>query len=58
MMALDDSDRLRGSLLVNEPLAKHISWRVGGPADTFYLPADIDDLRFFLAGLAPARKKS
>ncbi len=40
---------LRGRLLTAEPLARHSSWRVGGAADRFYVPADLDDLRAFLA---------
>lgn len=39
---------LRGRLLPNEPLAPYTSWRVGGPADFVYLPADIEDLSTFL----------
>ena len=42
---------LRGRLLFNEPLANYTSWRIGGPADSLYLPADLADLRRFLAGL-------
>jgi len=44
---------LRGRLLVNEPMARHTSWRVGGPADRVYVPADIDDLAAFLRTLSP-----
>ena len=40
---------LRGELRCNEPLARHTSWRVGGPADRFYIPADVADLERFLA---------
>lgn len=43
------NDRLRGVLKRNEPLAKHTSWRVGGPADRFYVPADLEDLCLFLS---------
>ncbi len=32
-------------------MAKHTSWRVGGPADLFFVPADRDDLAQFLSGL-------
>ena len=45
---------LRGRLLLNEPMARHSSWRVGGAADRFYIPADLDDLRSFLVQQAPA----
>ena len=31
-------DRLKGRLLENEPLAKHTSWRVGGPAEQDVYP--------------------
>jgi UDP-N-acetylmuramate dehydrogenase len=41
----------RGELLLDEPLARHTSWRVGGPADRYYKPADLDDLAAFLATL-------
>ncbi len=44
---------LRGRLLVNEPMSRYTSWRVGGPADRLYLPADLDDLAAFLR-LQPA----
>jgi len=44
---------LRGKLLLNEPLARHTSWRVGGPAHLFYKPADAADLAVFLQGLDP-----
>lgn len=50
MMAL--RPMLRGRLLRDEPLASHISWRVGGPADRVYVPADLADLRVFLKSLA------
>jgi len=35
---------LRGTLLYDEPMSKHTSFRVGGPADLYYTPADVDDL--------------
>lgn len=54
MMATRRTDTgLRGLLKRNEPLSKHTSWRVGGPADRFYEPADIQDLKEFLGTLAP-----
>jgi len=43
--------QLNGKLLLNEPLARYTSWRVGGRADRFYIPAGLDDLRTFLQGL-------
>ena len=42
---------LRGRLLENEPMAKHVSWRAGGRAARAYAPADLDDLQSFLRTL-------
>lgn len=39
---------LRGELRVNEPMNRHTSWRTGGYADSYYLPADLDDWADFL----------
>jgi UDP-N-acetylmuramate dehydrogenase len=43
-----------GKLLLNEPLARYTSWRVGGCADQFYIPADLEDLSQFLKSLDEA----
>lgn len=51
MMAARRTADLRGIRLRREPLSRHTSWRVGGPADTFYTPADLADLAQFLAQL-------
>lgn len=37
-----------GKLLLNEPLARYTSWRVGGCADQLYIPAGLQDLCEFL----------
>lgn len=42
---------LRGETRYGEPLADYTSWRVGGPADRLYLPADSEDLLNFLRRL-------
>lgn len=42
---------LRGKLKLNEPMSRHTSWRVGGPAERYYEAADIEDLAEFLASL-------
>lgn len=47
-------ETLRGELRRNEPMSRHTSWRVGGPADLFYTPADLDDLAAFLRWLPAA----
>ena len=45
---------VQGELRTNEPMSKHTSWRVGGPAERFFLPASIEDLAQFLAQLDAA----
>ena len=42
---------LRGRLSANEPLAPYTWFRVGGPAQALFVPADEDDLSYFLARL-------
>ncbi|GFE81392.1 UDP-N-acetylenolpyruvoylglucosamine reductase [Steroidobacter agaridevorans] len=37
----------------NEPMSKHTSWHVGGPADLFFSPLDATDVSGFLQGLEP-----
>ncbi len=44
---------VRGKLILDAPLAPYTWFRVGGPADVLFLPADEDDLAGFLGGLAP-----
>jgi len=39
----------RGKVKEQESMSRHTSWRVGGPADCFYIPADLDDLSNFLS---------
>src|SRR5437763_7383913 len=36
--------KFRGKLLENEPLARHTTWRIGGPARYLALPADAEDV--------------
>lgn len=40
-----------GKLLLNEPMARYTSWRVGGKVDKFYVPAGLTDLQTFLHAL-------
>ena len=54
MNAAGNNLGMRGKLLHDEPMAKHTSWRLGGPADSYYVPADLADLQRFLAQLDPA----
>ena len=51
-MALQTSTpELRGVLKLDESMSKHTSWRVGGTADHYYEPADIEDLANYLRQL-------
>lgn len=51
MMAAAVDMHVQGELRYNEPMNRHTSWRAGGPAETFFVPASIDDLSSFLAEL-------
>ena len=43
--------KLRGELRTGESMRRHTSWRVGGPVDQCYTPADLADLSVFLQQL-------
>jgi len=43
--------KLRGEVRLNEPMSKHTSWRVGGPAESFFVPSSLEDLSLFLRDL-------
>ncbi len=43
---------IRGTVLRDEPMARHTSLQVGGPADWFVVPTDMDDLQNLVALLA------
>lgn len=45
---------VRGKLIPGAELAPYTWFRVGGPADALFLPADEDDLQAFLKALDPA----
>jgi UDP-N-acetylmuramate dehydrogenase len=47
------ADDVSPGVLRNEPLHRHTSWRVGGPADLFFEPTSIEDLTRVLAELPP-----
>jgi UDP-N-acetylmuramate dehydrogenase len=50
-MMAEPTINLRGELRLDEPMARHTSWRAGGRADRFYCPADADDLAAYLQTL-------
>jgi UDP-N-acetylmuramate dehydrogenase len=43
--------KLRGRIAANQPLAPFTWFRVGGPAEILFSPADEEDLAYFLANL-------
>ncbi len=43
--------QLRGEMRYDEPMSRHVSWRAGGKAKQYYIPADLDDLSVLLASL-------
>ena len=50
-LTLSDLPSVRGKLIENAPLAPYSWFRVGGPADALFLPADEEDLAAFLSDL-------
>lgn len=54
MIAAAKHPELRGELRQDEPMARHTTWRVGGSAERYYMPADIEDLAEFLRRLPRA----
>lgn len=50
-MSLPELPPVRGKLLRDEALAPYTWFRVGGPADALFIPADHDDLAQFLRAL-------
>ncbi|WP_293007554.1 UDP-N-acetylmuramate dehydrogenase [Nitrosomonas sp.] len=40
---MDISVTGRGEMRVNEPMSRHTSWRTGGNAQRYYVPADLED---------------
>lgn len=43
-----NTEALRGEMLLEEPMSRHVSWRAGGVAQRVYQPADLADLQIFL----------
>ncbi len=42
---------IHGEMRINEPMSRHTSWRAGGCAERYYIPADLRDLAHFLRDL-------
>lgn len=51
MTALPIPSGFEARVLRDEPMAKHTTWRVGGPADAWFTPRDVEDLSAFLRSL-------
>ncbi len=47
----DMTASLRGELRTNESMAKHCSWRCGGSAKHYFMPADVADIQALLKQL-------
>ncbi|MEE8427622.1 MAG: UDP-N-acetylmuramate dehydrogenase [Woeseiaceae bacterium] len=51
MMTAPDFASVQGELRHDEPMSRHTSWRVGGPAELFFVPQSSADLQRFLREL-------
>ena len=51
MKSAPSFEAIRGEIRFGESMAKHTTWRVGGPADYWFVPEDKTDLAAFLAVL-------
>ena len=51
-MAVSEEMHAQGELRRDEPMSRHTSWRAGGSADLFFIPASVQDLQAFLRELA------
>lgn len=47
----EQAKNVRGIIKHNEIMSPYTSWHIGGPADCYYQPADIEDLIIFLKAL-------
>jgi UDP-N-acetylmuramate dehydrogenase len=45
------TSQIRGEIRYDEPMSRHVSWRAGGKAKCFFIPADVEDLSNMLASL-------
>ena len=51
MSAVAIGSEFEGRVLRDEPMSRHTSWHVGGPADLWFTPRDVEDLSAFLRAL-------
>lgn len=45
---MSDIPQFNGQMLFDEPMSQRTSYKIGGPADVFAVPADVSDLRVLL----------
>ncbi len=48
---LEDINSIKGKIIRSEPMKKHTSLKVGGPAELFFKPVDTEDLSIFFSKL-------
>ena len=51
MSAVAIGSEFEGRVLRDEPMSRHTTWHVGGPADLWFTPRDVEDLSAFLRAL-------
>ena len=51
MMVASKTPAVAGEIREDEPMSRHTSWRVGGPAELFFKPESLADLSQFLRDL-------
>lgn len=51
MMAAARDIRVQGEIRHDEPMSRHTSWRAGGAAEVFFVPASVEDISEFLQAL-------
>lgn len=51
MMAVARDIRVQGEIRYDEPMSRHTSWRAGGAAEVFFVPASVEDISEFLKAL-------
>ena len=56
MNALSLPTDLEARVRRGEPMSKHTSWHVGGPAELFFSPMDVADVSAFLKSLQPGTR--
>ncbi len=52
-MTVSVAEQFLGRIRRDEPMSRHTSWHVGGPAEIYFTPADRAELAAFLRSLSP-----